>query len=279
MAWCSTIAATPGLPTQGRAERAQPVAPAAAPRHQLAATRRPPAAARRRPARRPSRGASSAAVRGPSARMVEQAQPDAGQQHLRVDEAGAEIEQRARPPPRDRPRQREAPPPSAGSASLATSRSRTARPAIAERRTRRGHASGGRAAGDLAQGGLRPRARQLLGQEAACRRAGSARAARPRPGRRGIESTASATRRSRRRDRAVEAELLHRARRPSASSRPTGLPSSLRRRRRRRGCRRRPDRPRPAARRARARARRSAPAAAAPAMVAAANSAPVLARW
>ena len=99
------------------------------------------------------------------------------------------------------------------------------------------------------------------------------------PGQAGIESTASATRRFRCNHRAGTPSSRAAFGRPSAASRPIGLPisSALPATSRRSsatwiGLAR-------AARRARAMARRRMPAAAAPATVAAANSAPVLARW
>ena len=59
------------------------------------------ASARQRQPRREFRSALR-----PVRQIIEEAQADAGEQDLRVDEAGAEVEQRAGPPPRDRPRQR-----------------------------------------------------------------------------------------------------------------------------------------------------------------------------
>ena len=93
-----------GIAHQRRAERPEPVTAAAPALQQLqrdrgASSSTVASAGSGRPRD------NAAALSGPSAR-IEQPQPDAGQQHLRVDEAGAEIEQRARAPPRDRPGQR-----------------------------------------------------------------------------------------------------------------------------------------------------------------------------
>ena len=93
-----------GIADQGRAE-----APSRSARRRARSTQpqrhrrveQPPAPLGGRPAAAPAR----ATLCGPS-QQLEQPQPDAGEQNLRIDEAGTEVEQRAGAPPRDRPRQR-----------------------------------------------------------------------------------------------------------------------------------------------------------------------------
>ena len=131
----------------------------------------------------------------PVGQQLEQAQPDAGEQHLRVDEPGAEIEQRARRAAGDRPRQRE------GGRPALEARARPAAVAQRSSRSRQRAAleaapAATRAPADAASASRRRRAARSLGQEALRLQPGSAPAARRRPGTRGIEATASATSRS-----------------------------------------------------------------------------------
>ena len=228
----------------------------------------------------------------PSASMLEQVEAHAGEQHLRVDEAGDQVEQRVR---RGGGRSSA----SAGSAPrrAGTSGSRAGGRASASQRSASAAAVGGRAttasapsrrtrasSGDRARArltrrcgpcSLRPRRGHQPRRPRLCtsaRRYGA-------PRHSGIAAVASATSRVEVADRARAGRA--RARCSGDRARRRGRPAcrASRRRRRRRGCRRPPGRPRRAARRAPASGAASAPAACAPAIVAAANSAPVLARW
>ena len=95
----------PGLPATaapsgpGRSARHRAARPAAS---AIAASSNRVAASPSRPSRRARTVRSS----GPFAQQLEQAELDASEQDLRIDEAGAEIEQRGSPAPRDQPRER-----------------------------------------------------------------------------------------------------------------------------------------------------------------------------
>ena len=93
-----------GIADQGRAKRAETVAAAAAALQQLQRNRSVEQQHCRVVRQRQQRRQFACAKRAVS-EPIEQPQPNAGEQDLRIDEAGTEVEQGAGPSPRDRPRQ------------------------------------------------------------------------------------------------------------------------------------------------------------------------------
>ena len=90
---------------QGRAERTETIAATTATLQQLQRDRRIKQHQRRIGRQRQTR-CQFCQTQRTIRQLIEQLQTDACEQNLRIDEAGAKIEQLARPPPRNRPRQR-----------------------------------------------------------------------------------------------------------------------------------------------------------------------------